>query len=77
LLPLSEHKVLAFDRYRNALLLERSRLVNDDQKKTRLELTGGIGSGEEITRAIFGDLNIGVDLNQVNNDLLDHEGAAS
>ena len=58
LLTLDDRHVLAFDRYRNILMLERSNEVTSERERSKIDLAGCIRVGEDVTKAIHGYLNI-------------------
>lgn len=57
-LVLSNSAYMVFDREKNIFVFERCLQPTSDVEKLQLQITGCIRAGEEITRAIFGTLNI-------------------
>ena len=58
LLPLNEEQVLCFDRQRNIMLFKRTMDSLNDQQRHKVAVTSGTRFGEEVSTAIFGNLNI-------------------
>lgn len=58
ILPLSMSYFMLFDKEKNCFIFERILLPTNDQEKFKLNLVGCIRVGEEVTRAVFGTLNI-------------------
>ena len=49
---------MVFDKEKNVFLFERILLPTNEHEKFKLNMIGCIRAGEEITRAIFGTLNV-------------------
>lgn len=58
LLPLSRSQTLAFDRHRNIIFFQVNQTREEEKRRENIQILSCVRNGEEITRAILGNLNI-------------------